>query len=436
MQIFFLKLFILFSFCQGLLFYFGFPSGVFKSIMLVLSINCILVLGTTNGIKIKSDKILNIFGIYIIVVFVSSILNSFELKSTISFLLYQLPSIIVFAFVRNVNLNQLQVIKLNRLFVIIFIFQILVSFFKLILFGTSEAIVGTIHYSGGSLNTIVPLVAISMLISFYIFYEKKKLFILLILGFLFMGWTGEKRGIYFYFILLITFTYYFNILLNNKIKIKNLLKNFTILVPVIVAIIYFGVRFSPTLNPEHRMGGRFDLEYLYDYTYEYSTQVDKYGYSDGRLSGIPTIFFSIMSSDILVILFGHGPNELLGIGDWDRDIYLKYGIASMIGVNGWSTALISTGIIGALIISYFYLRISIFTYKFAKNEIDPYWKAIGFGSFLITLVFFMDFFTYTRSFYHSIPLNITLLYLYGILKQICDKRTLLGKQRHVMANNI
>ena len=136
--------------------------------------------------------------------------------------------------------------------------------------------------------------------------------------------------------------------------------------------------------------------------------------------GLINIFKSIyFNADASSFLIGDGPGTLLGIQDVRyNDIAARYMVSTLgLGVNGWSTALISLGFIGAITITSIYFYILTVSYKQTKIEITPYWKAICFGTFLISTIFFMDFFTYSRSFYHTIPLNIILFYLIGIIER-------------------
>lgn len=412
----FLKILIVLSFCQGLLYYVGFETVIYKGIMVFLTMAVFLAFLESKKIKIKRDRVLILFLLYLVVVFYTSYINETGIKDIISYILYQLPALVIYIFVRMVRFSEKQIINLNKLFFFIFLFQIFVSVIKLLFKGTSETVIGTMHFSNGSLNTIVPLVGISMLISFYLFYEGKRKYLWLILGFLFMAWTGEKRAVWFYFVLLSFLGYYFHIIMNKGRNIFKSFRRIFYFLPIILAIFYFGVRYSPTLNPDNKMGGRFDIEYLYNYAFNYYTQADQEGSAMGRFSGLINVFQTVRESDGHVLLFGRGPAEILGITEHDDSVFSKYRVTSMITINGWSTTLICIGFAGAIITVLLYLHILLHSYKFVKFEHDKYWKAIGFGTLLISVVFFIDFFTYTRSFYHSIPLNITLFYFYAVLK--------------------
>ena len=298
------------------------------------------------------------------------------------------------------------------LYLFFFGFQILFSIYKLLFLGTSEAIAGTIHYSGGSYNTVFPLIAISMLISFYSFYKKNHTYLLFIIGFLFMAWVGEKRGIYFYFIILLLI-HFLSVTRIKILKITSFFR-FLLIIPFVFLIIFYGVKYSPTLNPENIFGGSFSLDYIYNYAFNYSTQLDESGYAGGRISGINSIFNSVISGDLLSLFFGSGPDMILGIGDDSVNILNKYRLSQDIGINGWSTVLISLGFFGAIIAICLYFYILRFSFINSFKEKDMYWKSLNYSLYLIMIVFFLDFFTYTRAFYHHIGLNIIIFYLFAI----------------------
>lgn len=412
------KLLIIISFCQGLFIYSGISNLAYKAIVLVISLVVFFNLKMIKTKGKKIDRLLVYYTLYVLLVLYSSFYNGSQLKDIVSYILYSFPAVTAYMFIKRVHFSENEIYKLNRLVFWIMLFQIFASVIKLITWGTSEAVVGTIHFSGGSLNTLVPLLGIAMLISFYLIHGKRKIYLLGILGFIFMAWTGEKRGIYFYLIILLTYVFFtFNTII-KKIKIVKSMIFTMLIIPASVIILYVGARYAPTLNPENKIGGSFDIEHIYNYALVYSTQVDKYGLAGGRLSGLVSVFTSITGSDLKTKLIGSGASEIIGRTNRDDfNTIRKYQVSSLLGVNGWSTALISIGFLGAVLVVLFYWKIGSFAYGFMKTETDKYWKSIAYGLLLCTFVFFLDLFTYSRSTYHSIPLNLGLLYFYGILKK-------------------
>lgn len=147
------------------------------------------------------------------------------------------------------------------------ILQIIISLFKLVIFRHQiEGLVGSFTISGGGVGTSFPV------IGFYILYIYrkgvfKKLDWWLIVGLFLFGWTTGKRAVWIILpiIVMLFFSYVRGVRL-NKYMILGLLA-----FPI---MIYFGARLTPTLNPEHRVWGSFDLQHLYDYanTYQFGEE--------------------------------------------------------------------------------------------------------------------------------------------------------------------
>lgn len=147
------------------------------------------------------------------------------------------------------------------------ILQIIISIFRLLIFRTQyEGLVGSFTISGGGVGTSFPI------IGFYILYIYrkgvfKKLDWLLIVGLFLLGWTTGKRAVWIILpvVIMLFFSYVRGVRL-NKYMILGLLA-----FPV---VLYFGARLTPTLNPEHKVWGTFDLQHLYDYanTYQFGEE--------------------------------------------------------------------------------------------------------------------------------------------------------------------
>lgn len=400
----------------------GIPGSLFKAMISYFSL--FLFLEIFFSLKIKNNPssvfFLIIIAIYTLLVTISGIYNDNSYMQMYSYYLYTLPGFLIYIIVSNKNFDDYQIIELNKLFSGLFLLQIFAAILKFTIRGTSETVIGTIHYSNGSLNTILPLIAISMIIGLYYFFNNNKVYIFLAVCFMFIAFAGEKRGVYFYLVLLLIISYLSYLRLTSQININKLLFFSIMIIPTLFGIIYIGVRIAPTLNPQESYGGSFDLSYLINYIVTYNFQFDESGMAGGRLSGIVNVFKSMyFNESISSFMIGDGPGTLLGIeNSGNNNIQSKYMLSTLsLGINGWSTALISIGFFGAIITTCIYLYISVISYKQCKIELDPYWKAISFGTFLITIVFFLDFFTYSRSFYHTIPLNIILFYLIGAIER-------------------
>ena len=122
----------------------GFGSTVYRAMILgmtlLLGANIILLKYKKNN----TDILANICSSLIIYIIATSIINQGNIPNLISYLLFICPGLLVYLhFTRNMY-NEIVVRKYNNLFIGIFIFQIIVSIFKLIFHGRTETIVGTV----------------------------------------------------------------------------------------------------------------------------------------------------------------------------------------------------------------------------------------------------------------------------------------------------
>ena len=345
--------------------------------------------------------------------FISYYLSQSTLKDTFSWYMYSFPGFILFTFITTQKITSDQIKKFNNLFFYIAGFQIFYSILKLIFKGTSETIAGTMHFSNGSLNTIFPLMSISMIIGFYFYYEKKVQYLFLIFGFILMAWAGEKRAIYFYLVFLIIISYIM-LMRFKKLGFGRIIYGSSIIITLAIITIYSSSKLNYTLNPEGEYGGSFNIGYIIEYAYNYYYNYNQLGFATGRLSGFYAVIENMYNADTIVQLFGYGPSEIIGKSDIDYNQY-KFGVSSFLGINGFSSSLVSLGSSGAALTMFLYFSISIYAYKFTKVEFDPYWKSIGFGTLLIMVIFFLDFFTYGRTSLHTICINNIIFYFLSVL---------------------
>lgn len=157
---------------------------------------------------------------------------------------------------------------LLRLFYQIFWVQILISVLKFILFNGRqiESLVGSMSIIGGAMGTTIPILGFIVLW----FYRNGKMSWkdwLFVAGLLLVGFTTGKRAVWFIlpFVIAAFMVYVQGIRLNKYIVLG---------IAAIPIVFYFGARLTPTLNPEHKVWGSFDLEYMFDYaeTYQFGEE--------------------------------------------------------------------------------------------------------------------------------------------------------------------
>lgn len=154
------------------------------------------------------------------------------------------------------------------LFYQIFLVQILISALKFILFNGRqiEGLVGTMTIGGGAQGTIIPILGFIVLW----FYRNGRMTWrdwMFVAGLLLVGFTTGKRAVWFIlpFIIAAFMVYVQGIRLNKYIILG---------IAAIPVVFYFGARLTPTLNPENKVWGSFDLEYMFDYaeTYQFGEE--------------------------------------------------------------------------------------------------------------------------------------------------------------------
>lgn len=152
--------------------------------------------------------------------------------------------------------------KLLCLFYDIMLMQIFISCVKWLLFRRQiESLVGSFSIIGGAMGTTIPILGFIILW----FYRKGKFTWkdwLYLAGLFFLGFTTGKRAVMFILPLVVAaFMIYVKGIRLNKYMIMALC--------CVPFLFYFGVRLTPTLNPEHKVWGSFDIDYAFNYAETY-----------------------------------------------------------------------------------------------------------------------------------------------------------------------
>ena len=157
--------------------------------------------------------------------------------------------------------------KLLKFLYEILLIQIIISIFKLIIFKEQiEGLVGSLSIYGGEYGTTLPIVG------FYILYIYRKgvfksIDWLTVIGLFLIGWTSAKRAVWLLLplVIVVFFTYVRGIKFNKYMALGIL---------AFPLFIYLGARLTPSLNPDHKVWGNFDLEFMWDYanTYQFGEE--------------------------------------------------------------------------------------------------------------------------------------------------------------------
>ena len=370
------------------------------------------------------------FIIYLLCVYFSYRLNNSELYTSVLFSRNILVYYLFFLGIINCNYNEIKIIKINKLIIIFFLLQIPASIVKYFLIGQKELYIGTISINAGTLSTIVPLFCIGFITSYYLNKNKNiYIFICLLAGFVFMSFVGAKRAFFLLLPFIIGMTYLFSsrkkMILSGILSLKLIL--FTGIIGFLV--IYAGSMIIPSFNPEDKIGGSFDPEYMINFTTRY---LNKYGYgggvATGRLSSTGESFYNVLENRPL---FGYGPDALYGSATSYIGKGMKYNIAG--GRTGFTFHVISVGFLGTLALISFYIYLTSKFFKIKINSLSLYYRTLFIGAKVATALFFIDFFTYSRvSMYNYIP-GLIIFYLWGIYHKKFSRNSI--SKVNMFANN-
>lgn len=271
--------------------------------------------------------------------------------------------------------NSMRLYYYNALFWEVMLIQILVSVFRYALLGGYwEGMVGTFGgLHGGGAGTGLPLIALCWVALNTNMQFSKGAHWLFVVGLLMIGIATGKRAV------ILLFPMLFLVLAIYVCRQRYNMRNLMLVVLLIPALLYFGVRITPSLNPDGEVWGRFDLEHLIDYTRDYSggaTIVDNNGRTnqmfykyEGRLGAVRLLWDKIIDVDHydVVMLYGEGVQKAYTSAG-NRTAYDKFGQQYGLNHRGEMTGIfflyIAVGLIGvAFFIVYVCALMHVIPYK-------------------------------------------------------------------------
>jgi len=198
-------------------------------------------------------------------------------------------------------------------------------------------------------------------------------------------------------------------------------------------IFYWGVRLSPTLNPDNTVLGRFDLNYSIDYATNYSYNKDQTEYATGRFSGLEHIVLSSLKNiESHIFYIGKGPDILIGLGEDAVYTANDIGVSGSMAINGFSTYLLSIGLFGVLAIIILYHNVSRKIYaELLRKDLEFNRLLFSYGVFALVgfFIFYLDYFTYTRAFIHTHALNMIIFITAGLFLNKSNFKVLKVKKK-------
>lgn len=179
---------------------------------------------------------------------------------------YYVPILCLFLFIHYARKDTNYLYYFNQLIGYLLLIQVGISVYKYLLFDGHywEGMVGTFgRLKGGGAGTSFPLVALCWVaINSNMDIRKWKSW-LFIAGLLLLGIAAGKRAVILLFPILF-------IILSMYVCKKKYSNRVWIIIAAAPLLFYLGVRLTPTFNPENKVWGSFDLDYMFNYTENYA----------------------------------------------------------------------------------------------------------------------------------------------------------------------
>lgn len=257
----------------------------------------------------------------------------------------------------------------NQLIFELLLIQIVISIYKYLLFGGHywEGMVGTFGVlRGGGAGTSFPLVALCWVaLNTNLDFRSWRSW-LFIAGLLLLGIAAGKRAVVLLFPILF-------LILSIYICRKKYSHRIWFVIAAVPLLFYFGVRLTPSFNPENKVWGSFDLNYVLNYTEDYSMgevadgkERERYTGRVGSALAFWNIFKDVDNYSIKT-LFGEGVERAYTSAE-NREAYNQFGIDYGLNHRGDITGIlmlqIAIGLIGiVLFVIYYWFLFRLIRYK-------------------------------------------------------------------------
>lgn len=410
----------LFAYTQGLMVLIGIPSQV-ASLILELSIIIFflstILISINKKCKLQAPGII-IMIIYSVIVAMSILANNSSLINSLMF--YRqivIPYLFFLALVNYYNRSQMY-ISIKKMIFLLFVIQVFASIMKILVVGTQqEDIIGTMSYFQGAIATVYPMLIVGICIAYFLCYRNKTLLVYLLctVGAMIIGFASAKRAVWLYLPVVVLGAYFLYSYLNiNEIDILKSLKNAVVVIVIILISLYAGGRLIPTLNPEEEIGGSFNLRYIISYASIYSNKLTDVGMTFGRQN--TTVYvIELITENIKSSFLGFGPDSL----NRGEDLYTRSGrFGIRYGLTGFTFNSLSTGLVASLLIPLLFLKFAFKHIKVYRRSQNKKNRTTSFVVIVATLVFLIDYFTYSTAFIYGESIICTYYFLiselYGV----------------------
>ncbi len=320
-------------------------------------------------------KFSGIFILFLLISFVSYLLNSISFLHFALFLRLVGRYFLLYLATVNLDLDQKTILLINKIIIFLFLIQIPTAFIKMLIYGQGEQAIGTYALHGGDLSTCIPLMAISFLISFYFLYKPSRTYLVLIFCFIAFGLVGGKKALILFVPILVFFLSFF-----FKKSMKEIMRYFVLGSLIILLTGFFSMKLIERLNPQRERGGEISLNYLKDYFLRYATEGQR-SYSIGRIATTRNVFSILKDGGFESFFFGLGPGSYIETRFKDLKTTLKERgeLPIIYGITGFTWLALQVGLLGAIIYLFIFYRILVECHSHFEREKNAYWKSFGLG---------------------------------------------------------
>ncbi|MDD2230055.1 MAG: hypothetical protein PHT37_06520 [Candidatus Cloacimonetes bacterium] len=320
-------------------------------VMLLFLVIVLLMRARISKLTRKESSTLWLFILFTGLFFLNYYINRISLLWALNHYHKFFIPVALFYAIKGLKLSDNESQYYSHLIIKLLWFQIAFSVVKLLVLGFRENITGSLSNAGGGIG--IGYAIIGTIVYWTMRGENLKgkdwWFALLLL---LMPIASNKRAIWLLYPIILA------LLMLNRIN-KQTLKKIATVILLIPIIIYVGFRFNPSLNPERKLWGSFNMDYAVNYILSYSgaSQEKLSGeYAQGRLGAASTIITNTIRDPFShESLFGYGRTRKGKISDdFEPE---DYGLMPGTLISRIGTMIIQMGWMATLLIISVFLRL-------------------------------------------------------------------------------